>query len=162
MSARAKSNKSAKSIVELSNKMYDEYMFQLQLDVIHAQANYDNMLHDAHKLNELANMQIEAKAEDFLRKIATYSNRERNNLVRQRTHENATRFSKCVKVESQSYRIEKSLESFKTIKEHAEYAHVDAKRVARHMKFLDKEQNRTCKLVVDASNKSRFKYVNID
>lgn len=160
MSAKAK--KATKNVVTISNNLFDEYMQALQLDVIHAQANFDNMIFDAYKLNELANLMIEAKAEDFQRKLATYSNRERNNLVRQRTHENATKFSKCVKVESQSYKIEKSLEQFKTIKEHAEYAHVDAKRVARHMKFLDKEQAKTCKLVVDASNKSRFKYVNID
>lgn len=70
MSARAK--KATKNVVTISNKPYDEYMHMLQLDVIHAQANVDNMLYDAYKENELANLQLEARAEDFARKLAMF------------------------------------------------------------------------------------------
>lgn len=147
------------------SKLFDSVLHNEQMNVIQVQALKEHELFTAHiealKEHELFTAHVEALKENFERKLSTFTNRERNNLIRSRVHEHATKFSKCIKTESQSYRIEKSLETFKTCAEHALSSNVDVKRVQRHVKFLQKEQAHTCALVYDASDVKKFKFVNI-
>ena len=133
--------------------------------VTHNQALKDNTLFDAHvealKDNTLFDAHVKALKENFSRKLATFTNRERNNLIRESQNERATKFSKCIKVESQSYKIERSLEQFRTIQEHCACSKQDEKRVKRHVSFLLKEQNHTCRIEYDAKDNKKFRFINI-
>lgn len=73
-----------------------------------------------------------------------------------------TAFSACRVKTAQNFKIDRALEEFRTLKEICAITDCTLARVRRHIKTLEDDYSLTCKRVISADDRSKFRFELID
>lgn len=73
-----------------------------------------------------------------------------------------TMFSACRVKSAQNFKIDRALEEFRTLKEICAITDCTLARVRRHIKTLEDDYSLTCKRVVSADDRTKFRFELID